>query len=165
MEEVRRARLRDVRVLYSSEKNVKVNQTGIGITAIGFVSNSAVKISQCAVEDEVFALGEPYVQSEVIQDERNRMLPDTLDVIKLRMNRVVHELIPAGSKGILYEARLIAEDSELIFEPLASPQINLKKSAGPATVLLLAIRRGSLDKIRRVLGAKPIQKIGTLRRR
>ncbi len=42
--EVRYARLRNVQILASSEKNVKVSQTGIGVTAIGFVSTSNLKI-------------------------------------------------------------------------------------------------------------------------
>jgi hypothetical protein len=164
-EEVRSARLRKLRLLCSSEKNVKVDQTGIGITAVGIVSSSAVKIGRCEEEDDVIAVGEPYVGREVIQPEKNRMLPDTLDVIKLRRNRFVHELIPVGSKGILYEARVMAEDSQLFFEPLGSQQINLKKSAGPATVLLSALRKGSFARVKKALGAKPSRKIGTVRQR
>lgn len=164
-EELRSSHLRNVRLLCSSEKNVKVDQTGIGITAIGVVSSSAVKIGQCEEDDEAIAVGEPYVGCEVIQAEKNRMLPDTLDVMKLRRNRFVHELIPVGSRGILYEARLMAEDSRLFFEPLSSQQVDLKKSAGPATVLVCAIRKRSFARVKKVLGAKPSGKIGTLRQR
>jgi uncharacterized protein YcfJ len=164
-EEVRSARLDNLRMLCSSEKNVKVDQTGIGITAIGIVSGSALKIGRCEEEDEIIAVGELHVGREVIQAEQNRTLADTLDVIKLRRNRFVHELIPVGSKGILYEARIMAKDSKLRFEPLGSQQINLKKSAGPATVLLSALRKGSFAKVKKALGEKPSRKIGTLSKR
>jgi selenophosphate synthetase-related protein len=164
-EELRSSQLRDLKLLCSSEKNMKVDQTGIGITVVGVVSSSAVKIAQCEEGDEVIAVGEPYVGREVIHAEKHRMLPNTLDVMKLRRNRFVHELIPVGSKGILYEARLMAEDSRLFFEPLSSQQVDLKKSAGPATVLVSAIRKGSFAQVKKALGAKPIGKIGTLRQR
>jgi hypothetical protein len=164
-EELRSAHLRNLRLLCSSEKNMKVEQTGIGITAVGLVSSSAVKIGQCEEDDEIIAVGKPYVGREVIQAEKNRMLPDTLDVMRLRRNRFVHELIPVGSKGILYEAKLIAEESRLLFEPLSSQQVDLKKSAGPATVVVSAIRKGTFAKMKKVLGAKPSGKIGTLRQR
>jgi selenophosphate synthetase-related protein len=164
-EEVRNARLRNLRLLYSSEKNVKVNQTGIGITIVGIVSSSAVKIGRCEEEDEIIAVGEPYVGQSVIQAEKNQILAETLDVIKLRTNHFVHELIPVGSKGILYEARNMAEDSNLFFEPLSSQRINLRKSAGPATVLLCALRKGSFVRVKKALSAKSSRKIGTLRKR
>lgn len=163
-EEVRSARLENLKLLCSSEKNVEVDQTGIGITAVGIVSSSAVKIGRCEEEDEIIAVGDPHVGREVIQAEKNRTLADTLDVIRLRRKRFVHELIPVGSKGILYEARMMAEDSKLFFEPLGSQQINLRKSAGPATVVLSAIRKGSFAKLKKALGAKPSRKIGTLRK-
>jgi hypothetical protein len=144
---------------------VKVDQTGIGITALGTISSAAVKIGRCEEGDEIVAVGEPYVGRAVIQAEKNRKLANTLDVIKLRRNRFVHELIPVGSKGILYEARMMAKDSNLLFEPLSSQQINLKKSAGPATVLLSALPKGSFSKLKKTIGAKPSRKIGTLRKR
>ena len=163
-EEVRSARLGNLKILFSSEKNVKVDQTGIGVTALGIVSNTAVKIGRCEHGDEVVAVGEPCVGRGVIQAEKNRTLAETFDVIRLRRNRCVHELIPVGSKGILYEARVMAKDSNLFFEPFSSQQINLEKSAGPATVLLSALRKGSFPNLKKALGAKPSRKIGTLRK-
>jgi selenophosphate synthetase-related protein len=164
-EEVRDAHIRELPIVCSSEKNFRVKQTGIGITAIGIVPNSAVKAGRCEQGDEIVAVGEPCVGREVIQAERNRKIADTLDVIRLRKNSFVHELIPVGSKGILYEANVMAKDSELFFEASIPQSISFEKSAGPATVLLVAFRKGSFTKVKRAVGNKPVRKIGTLRKR
>jgi len=164
-EEVRNARVRELRIVCSSEKNFKVKQTGVGITAIGFVRNSRVKIGRCEQGDEVVAVGEPSVGREVIQAEKHRTIADTGDVVKLRNRPFVHELIPVGSKGVLYEANVMAWDSELFFQPSLSGLVNLRKSAGPATVLLVALKSGCFTELKRAVGMKPVRKIGTLRKR
>lgn len=161
--EANHAHLNSLRIVCSSEKNFKVKQTGIGITAIGIVSNSMIKIGRCERGDEVAAVGEPRVGREVIWAESKRRIADTLDVIKLRRSSLVHELIPVGSKGVLYEANVMAKDSGLLFEPSVPPPINLEKSAGPATVLLVALPTGSLMRIKSAVSRKPVKKVGTLR--
>lgn len=161
--EAKHAHLNNLRIVCSSEKNFKVKQTGIGITAIGIVSDSVIKIGRCERGDEVAAVGEPCVGREVIWAESNRRIADTLDVIKLRRSPLVHELIPVGSKGVLYEANVMAKASGLLFEPSVPPPINLEKSAGPATVLLVALPSGSLMRIKTAVGGKPVKKVGTLR--
>lgn len=72
--EVRYAQLRNVQILSSSEKNVKVSQTGIGVTAIGFISTSNLKTGRCTPGDEIVAVGEPYVGQEVLRggESKNR---------------------------------------------------------------------------------------------
>ncbi len=164
LDEVRYARLRNVQILASSEKNVKVGQTGIGVTAIGFVSTSNLKIGLCRSGDEVVAIGEPHVGQEVLRGEASRKIADTLDVIKIREKSFVHEIIPVGSRGILKEARTMARDSNLSIRLLESQQVDLKKSAGPATVLVCALRAGSFRKMEALLD-KPTRVIGHLRRR
>jgi hypothetical protein len=162
--EVRYARLRNVQVLFSSEKNVKVSQTGIGVTAIGFVSSSNLKTGRCAPGDEVVAVGEPHVGQEVLRGEAGRKIADTLDIIKVREKSFVHEIIPVGSRGILEEARTMANDSDLSIRLLGSQRVDLKKSAGPATVFLCVLREGSFRKVEALLD-KPTSVIGRLYKR
>jgi selenophosphate synthetase-related protein len=162
--EVRYARLRNVQVLFSSEKNVKVSQTGIGVTAIGFVSTSNLRTGRCRPGDEVVAVGEPHVGQEVPRGEASRKIADTLDVVKVREKSFVHEIIPVGSRGILEEARTMANDSNLSIRLLGSQRVDLKKSAGPATVLLCALREGSFRKVEALLD-KPTSVIGQLCKR
>lgn len=47
----------------------------------------------------------------------------------------VHEIIPVGSKGIKYETDLLAAMSGLKCEYRDDIEIDLHKSAGPATIL------------------------------
>jgi selenophosphate synthetase-related protein len=162
--EVRYARLRNVQILSSSEKNVKVSETGIGVTAIGLVSTSNLKIGRCTPGDEVVAVGEPHVGQEVLQGEASRKIADTLDIVKVREKSFVHEIIPVGSRGILEEARTMAKDSNLSIRLLGSQRVDLKKSAGPATVLLCALREGSFRKVEALLD-KPTSVIGQVCRR
>jgi len=162
--EVRYARLRNVQILSSSEKNVKVSQTGIGVTAIGFVSTSNLKTGRCRPGDEIVAVGEPHVGQEVLRGEANRKIADTLDIIKVREESFVHEIIPVGSQGILKEARTMAKDSNLSVRLLGSQRLDLKKSAGPATVILCALRQGSFRKMEALLD-KPTNVVGQLCKR
>ncbi|MGP8070082.1 MAG: AIR synthase related protein [Candidatus Bathyarchaeia archaeon] len=162
--EVRYAQLRNVQILSSSEKNVKVSQTGIGVTAIGFISTSNLKTGRCTPGDEIVAVGEPYVGQEVLRAEASRKIADTLDIIKVRERVFVHEIIPVGSRGILKEARTMAKNSNLSVRLLGSQRLDLKKSAGPATVILCAIREGSFRKLKALLD-KPTNVIGQLCRR
>ncbi len=162
--EVRNARLRNVQIISSSEKNVKVSQTGIGVTAIGFVSTSTLKTSRCRPGDEIVAVGEPHVGQEVLRGEASRKIADTLDIIKVRERPFVHEIIPVGSRGILKEARTMANDSNLSVRLLGSQRLDLKKSAGPATVILCALQEGSFRKLEALLD-KPTNVIGQLCKR
>jgi hypothetical protein len=162
-EELRSAELGNIPILFSSEKNVSVSQTGIGITTFGFTSRARLKVGQAKADDEIIAVGEPYVGKEVVRAEKNRKIADTLDVLKLRKQPFVHELIPVGSRGTLYEARGIAKHSGLFFKSSHPQSFNLKKSAGPATVLLGLVPERNLAEAKRILGTKPITRIGKLR--
>jgi selenophosphate synthetase-related protein len=164
-EEVRNARIGELRIVCSSEKNFKVKQTGIGITAIGLISKSQVKIGRCQGGDEVIAVGEPAVGREVIRAEKKRSIANTLDVLRLRKKPFVHELIPVGSKGILHETNVMAKGSGLVFEASVPGHGSFEKSAGPATVLLLALAPGHFTGVKRVVGLKPAREIGALRKR
>ena len=161
LDEVRYARLRNVQILLSSEKNVKVTETGIGVTAIGFISTSNLKTGRCEPGDEVVAVGQPHVGQEVLRGEATRKIADTLDIIKVREKSFVHEIIPVGSGGILRETKTMAKDSNLSIRLSSSRRVDLKKSAGPSTVILCALREGSLRKVEALLD-KPISVIGQL---
>ena len=154
VDETRYAGLGGLRIICSSEKNVRVTQTGVGVTALGSLASSRLMIGRCRPGDELIAIGEPRVKDEVLEGERHRLIADTKDVCKLRKFSFVHEIIPVGSKGILHEARILAKESKLSLT-IANSHIDLKKSAGPSTVLLCAIPNGRLNHVRRIVSGKP----------
>jgi len=161
-DEARRAGLNsDSAFTGSSEKNIPVRQTGLGVTVIGIAARRKLKIGSSRRTDIVVSLGIPLVGRDVLLGEEKGQLADTRDVLKLLNLRFVHEVIPTGSKGILHEAQTIAEESHLRLEIVDRVDLDLWKSAGPATVILATLPEPKLPKLRRKT-RKPINIIGRL---
>jgi hypothetical protein len=145
----------------SSEKNVSVEQTGVGITIVATATCRSLKIGRCRPGDAVVAIGLPHVGDEVIVGEKQRRIADTRDVQNLLNASFIHEIIPAGSQGALHEAQRIAQDSNLRFTDQPASEIDLRKSAGPATVVLCACSRSHLRELPRFI-RKPVNLVGAL---
>ncbi len=143
----------------STEKNFKIRQTGAGVTVIGLAQAKSLKVGRCVSRDQVFTMGLPHVGTGVLIGERRHIIANTRDVCKLVETGFIHEIIPVGSSGVLHEAMVVAKDSKLQFKPDKDVQIDLTKSAGPATVILFA-RSNSRHAIPQI--PKPINRIGTL---
>jgi hypothetical protein len=147
-------------IVDSTEKNFKVRQTGAGVTVVGLASAKTIKIGCCAAGDDVFAVGLPCVGREVLAGERRQLVADTSDVRKLFASLLVHEVIPVGSRGILYEAQVLARDSALRFKRDYDLCLDLTKSGGPGTVVLFTCSK----QIEEAGISKPVNHIGTLHR-
>ncbi len=143
----------------STEKNFKVRQTGAGVTAIGLAGANSLNVGRCVQGDAVFALGLPHVGTEVLTGERRHIVADTRDVHKLVDLAVIHAVIPVGSEGILHEAEVMARESKLRFKSDRDVQIDLARSAGPATVIVFAC---SASRHLVTQSPKPVSRIGTL---
>ncbi len=147
-------------LLGSSEKNVKVEQSGLGICVVGSVSIKKLKIGKSKKGDIIASIGIPSVGYEVLEAEEKGLIADIKTLKELIKRPYVREVIPVGSKGILYEAEIIAKDCGLEFKPYEHVSIDVKKPAGPSTVLVVSIERDSLEKLYEL--KKPITKIGFL---
>jgi selenophosphate synthetase-related protein len=146
---------------YSTEKNISVRQTGLGVTVVGTATSKSLKVGRCRPGDAIVAIGLPHVGDEVVAAEKKRRIADTRDVRSLLNRHFVNEVIPVGSQGILHEVQTIAEDSNLQFTLRPHLDIDIRKSAGPATVVLCACPHSHL----RALSAsveKPVSLIGAL---
>jgi selenophosphate synthetase-related protein len=161
-DEARHAGL-DSRVVmtYSTEKNTPVRQTGLGVTVLGVAVPKSVRIGRCKSGDVVVAVGLPHVGDGVLQAERKRMIADTRDVRRLLTSHLVNEVIPVGSQGILRETRTLAEDSGLQFTLKPHPDIDVRRSAGPATVILCGCRESRVRELSSFV-EKPVRVVGTL---
>lgn len=148
-------------VVNSSEKNVEVTSTGVGVMAVGVVIRNRLRVGRCEAADEIFAIGLPHVGREVLRGEQGGVITNSGDVRRLLQTNMVHELVPAGSRGILYEAQVLAADSQLLLRRERGMKLDLTKSAGPATVIVTACTRGSLQRIAALIH-KPVTKIGYL---
>lgn len=161
-DEVRRAGL-DARIVmtYSTEKNTPVRQTGLGVTVLGTATSRSLKVGRCRSRDAVIAVGLPHVGNEVVRAEKKRRIADARDVRNLLSGHLVNEVIPVGSQGILHEARTLAQDSRLRFTLRPHLDIDVRKSAGPATVILCGCPEWRVRELSSFVG-KPVHLVGAL---
>jgi len=158
--EIKLARLgRSLVVIGSMEKTVAVEQTGIGVTVVGLVSKNKLKIGLSKPDDLIVAVGRPSVKNEVLPAEERGEIVDLEDLLKLMSCDFVHEVIPVGSQGIIHEANVLAKDSGLRAK-LDLPEVEAKKSAGPATAVVVTISKNALSKLSGLIN-KPIQVTGS----
>ena len=143
----------------STEKTVDVEQTGIGVTVVGFAPKNELKMGLSQPDDLIAAVGCPSVTDEVLPAEERGEIADLEDLLKLMSCDFVHEAIPVGSQGITCEANVLARDSGLRAN-IKLPESEAKKSAGPATALLVAISKNALSELCRLIN-KPIRVIGS----
>jgi hypothetical protein len=145
----------------STEKNIRIRQTGVGVTVVGKARAGAIRIGRSRAGDSILAVGLPHVGHEVIRGEKEQMLADSRDVRILLKLPFVHEIIPAGSQGILHEATTLAEDSNLHFKLGRSLQLDVRRSAGPATVVLCTCPQSYLRKFAGFV-KKPVNLVGSI---
>ncbi|WP_338827393.1 AIR synthase related protein [Neomoorella thermoacetica] len=144
----------------SSEKNIPTTQSGIGITVIGLATTAELLTGRLAAGDTLALFGRPKVGTEVFLDD-----PEIVDLKTVRLlldQPGIREIVPAGSRGILAEARDLAAlyGLQINWRPgLTEPA--LLKSAGPATCILAAGDRAALETTGR-RAEKPFCLLGTL---
>ena len=144
-----------------TENNFKTEQTGIGITVIGFVGKNNLRIGTSKPGDAIVAIGVPSVGMEVIKAEKEGKIADLNDLKILLDFDFVNDIIPVGSEGIKYEIVVLARNSALNLKLYEDPLLNLEKSAGPATVILITVSENKLDAIKKKIN-KPILVLGNL---
>jgi len=158
--EVKLAKLEDsLVVLGSMEKTVAVEQTGIGVTVVGLAPKNKLKIGLSEPDDLIVAVGRPSVKDEVLPAEKRGEIVDLEDLMKLIDCDFVHDLIPVGSHGMLHEVKVLSQDSGLGFK-LDLLESDAKKSAGPATAILVTLPKNALNKLSGLIN-KPIRVIGS----
>lgn len=144
----------------STEENIPTRQTGMGITIIGEVDKNQAKINKSQKGDYVVVLGIPKVGNEINIPVDNEIC--SIDDIKTLLNsKVVREIYPVGSKGILYEANYLAKSNNMTLKIYENLEVDIEKSGGPATILIFTISPEDYEKIRKNID-KPLEIIGEL---
>ncbi|NLM04185.1 MAG: alpha-ribazole-5-phosphate synthase, partial [Clostridiales bacterium] len=132
----------------STEENIPTRQTGMGITIIGEVDKNQAKINKSQKGDYVVVLGIPKVGNEINIPVDNEIC--SIDDIKTLLNsKVVREIYPVGSKGILYEANYLAKSNNMTLKIYEKLKVDIEKSGGPATILMFTISPEDYEKIRK----------------
>jgi len=132
----------------STEDNIPVQQTGLGVTVIGLVVNAAFRPGTSQKDDIIVCFGQPYVGEEVGQlgmEHPGFANVPLLD--QLLATQGVHDILPVGSKGILHEIQELCQAANKNFSLRGKLSLDLSKSAGPATCLIASMQEQSLQKL------------------
>ncbi|AOT70949.1 AIR synthase related protein [Geosporobacter ferrireducens] len=126
-------------ITISTEKNMPTAMTALGITLIGTVAKSQLMIGKISPGDLVYSLGLPKIGDDVAADQGE--IADARVMKKLLQLEGVKEIIPVGSSGIKGEVNKLAEAYQLRFDVLNDERLDMEKSAGPCTVVLVVTDR------------------------
>lgn len=118
----------------STESNFPLLQSALGIVVLGVRGNSFMETSGLQKSSKLAVIGMPLVGQEVV-NRNNEVLPLPLFQELCHLGNI--DIIPVGSKGVLYELQnLLGDDTispiDLIVE------VDVLKSAGPSTCILMA---------------------------
>ncbi|MGM0471970.1 MAG: hypothetical protein ACQEQI_06800 [Bacillota bacterium] len=144
--EISKLNLTDLELITgSTEENVPTIQTGLGVTVIGQAVKQDLQLAASQAGDVVVAIGLLLVGSEVLNSLTE--LVSLADLELLSSLDYIHDILPVGSKGIGYELRLLADINQLELT-LVESSLDLDKSAGPATVILVTLEEEYLANLK-----------------
>lgn len=142
----------------STEENFETVQTGIGVTVIGRIRIAELENNNSNKNNIIVAVGLPLIGNEILKAEEKTVT--FADFLKIRELNYIDQILPVGSKGILHEINVLAAENNLDYQ-LISADINLKKSAGPASVILVSIKKDDFKKLKIELEL-PVTKVAEL---
>lgn len=143
----------------STEENIPVSQTFIGITIIGIMDKSKWRVKRPKNGDLLVAVGTPLVGDEFANYEGEVF--NTNILLQLLKKDYVKDIIPVGSKGIEHEIGVLASTNDLNYELKDSPPIDIKKSAGPSSCGIIAMDESFYKILKKELRI-PVSIVGTL---
>jgi len=142
----------------SSEENFTVSSTGIGVTVLGQIDSPDFRPVPDGDKYEAVLFGIPYVGDEVLQNKAKVL---SLESIKTIIGEAsVLDLIPVGSRGVLFETKQMAKDLGMEFSEESAIKDMIRQSAGPATCAVAAVCPGSIESLK-ILIDIPVTLIGT----
>lgn len=130
----------------STEENIPVSATGMGITIIGILDKEVWRKPETRPGMIALVVGLPKVGEEVLQGKDQIM--DIEKLIDLKNRDYIYEILPVGSKGILYELDQIARSNGIGFIVEKEIQIDLKKTAGPSTCVIVTMEEENYRALR-----------------
>lgn len=148
----------DIIITGSTEENIEVAQTGIGITVNGIINRKDWKCPYVRKGALAVVLGIPKVGEEVLADEGKEIMSVTT-YKKLYQNKKIQDMLPVGSKGIKYEAEEMADTNSLSFQIDSNIKLDLYKSGGPATCAVVAIEESYYEEFKKSMQI-PVNRIG-----
>ena len=148
-------------LMENTEDNFETMQTGAGLTVVGFANEDELRIGKTCPGDLIVAIGKPKVGNEVISAEVRGEIADLKNVTQLSQKKYVHDISPVGGFGIASEARMMAYGVGRQIKLADVLDLDLNKSAGPATVILVTIDKEKLEDLTDLI-PKPISVVGEI---
>ncbi len=148
-------------LMENTEDNFATVQTGVGLTVVGFANEEELRLGKTQPGDLLVAVGKPRVGDEVLPAEVKGEIADLRSVMQLSLRRYVHDIVPVGTFGVAQEARMMAFAVGRQLKLAETAGIELEKSAGPATVVLVTLSPERLDDLSSLL-QKPLTIVGEI---
>lgn len=146
IEELEAAGIDQIVLTGSTEENFPTISTGIGITVLGIAASLQLKVNQIHQDAELVVIGQPKVGAEILTSQPGEIVAyDTIQYLLARHD--VCEIVPVGSKGIYYEAQQLAAYNDATLVLKQNIKLDIKKSAGPCSVILVAVTEAGLPSI------------------
>ncbi|PUU90404.1 AIR synthase related protein [Halanaerobium sp.] len=143
----------------STEENIKTVQTALGVTVIGKITLEKLKKYTFSNKNNIIvAAGLPLVGENLMKYKSKAV--NLKKFLQLKELDYISQFLPVGSKGILYEAKIMAKENNYDFE-LINNKLDLLKSAGPASVILLSLKEKKFSKLKNEIDL-PLNRIGKL---
>lgn len=132
--------LTSIQISGSSETNMELMQSAMAVTMIGRINEEMSE----EVNDQVnwFTYGQPFVGSDVL--DHFDAIADLKKVKEALESGLVKKIWPVGSKGIQAEARVLFANESLC----VNSELDVEKSAGPSTVVLIGVAPGLVEQAR-----------------
>ncbi len=144
-DELKIAQLKDVVLTGSTEENMKTVSTGVGITVIGIAQNNDMITVPAQKGDIAVLIGIPKLGGEVVTCSDKEIICYD-DIYKLRKQKKMRQIIPVGSKGILYEAQNAGKIK--LYDQLS---VDIYCSGGPSTCALAVMEKSLLPSLKDIL--------------
>ena len=148
-------------LMENTEENFGTVQTGVGLTVVGFANEEELRLGKTRPGDLLVAVGKPKVGDEVIPAEVKGEIADLRNVALLSQKKFIHDIVPVGTFGIAYEARMMAYAVGRQLKLAEQSSVDLEKSAGPATVVLVTLDPERLEDLNLLL-RKPTTVVGEI---
>ncbi|WP_303866316.1 alpha-ribazole-5-phosphate synthase [Acetobacterium wieringae] len=142
-EELARAGIGELPINGSTEENFKTCMTGFGIFVAGIAPQ--LRITPSTPGDILICIGKPKFGAALVLDD-DPEIANYQDLQTLIKNPAVNEIIPCGSKGILYEATNLAAIHQCQFKTMPN-DLNVVDSTGPATTVIASIKPFALSEL------------------
>lgn len=134
----------NVQLTGSTEDNNPTSQTAAGIVVIGIAHRDTLRVGTSCKGDVLVCIGNPkdgIIKKYIDTDSDVVGIRDIKDICKIK---VIDEIVPVGSHGVMYEANEMANTSGLKAEFFENKEIDIESSAGTCTAFVASVKECNL---------------------